>query len=526
MSALRRNGTRSSCEPCRKAKVKCDHRSPFCQRCEARGISASCVYHPAPLTRLPTSEVRRTHRLKGLSTQQYQSGFGVLDLSGDRLSEPATPSTEASFTAPLAPSSNVQAYTNAASNAVSNAMRSRHSSSFGGSDVELNAQSSPKPASPGYYGSTSYYSVFDRVDHVPTATTDSQPSGPAGDTFSAGIRNDNPDVSQSLQLGSWILHSLQHVSIIQSLVEMYILTSKVSPTATSIPLEAVETLQHLASRDVHALAQKITRNTQKPLQVPPDMHASTFSTLFTGENLRWDYLGLVFAWAGLSLSMSLPNENGSPTTPDGISKTSFAQLLTACSDACIALCRQNSRANDILSWCLYENLILQTFQHGESSEYQPQQLACINLASNRKAGHASWQRLGDLSTEILALGLHKEPTATSISPSFLVQARKKLFSAAFRVDKSISAFFGRPPRIPGYYCDVGLPLDVDDNIFHQENFCVDQISSVLNTTGWNIDCKIRPASWIRMRHIVSKVTEEILELSLGGAPHSLVYKAQ
>ena len=109
---------------------------------------------------------------------------------------------------------------------------------------------------------------------------------------------------------------------------------------------------------------------------------------------------------------------------------------------------------------------------------------------------------------------------------FLVQARKKLFSAAFRVDKSISTFFGRPPRIPGHYCDVGLPLDVDDSIFHHDDFCADQIRTVLNMTGWNIDCKIRPASWIRMRHTVAKVTEEILELSLGDAKESLAFTVQ
>lgn len=361
---LRRNGTRSSCEPCRKAKVKCDHQSPFCRRCEARGIRASCVYHPAPLTRSPAPEVRRTRKR---STQQYQSGFGVLDLSGDRLSEPAIPSTQAS---PLAPPATVQIYTNAASNTI-DSPPPEPPSSFDGSNVELNAQSAPKAAGSGYYGSTSYYSVFDRVDHVPTATTHSQPSGPAGDTLIAGIRCDDPGVSQSLQLGSWILQILQHVTIIQSLVDMYIRTSQVSPTATLIPLKAVETLQHLASEDVHALAQKTTRNTQKRLQVPPEMHASTFSTLFTGDNLRWEFLGLVFAWAGLSLSMSLLNEKGSATTPDGISKTSFAQLLTTCSDACITLCRQNAHTNDILSCCLYENLILQTFQHGEASEHWP-----------------------------------------------------------------------------------------------------------------------------------------------------------
>lgn len=367
---LRRNGTRSSCEPCRKAKVKCDHRSPFCQRCEARGISASCVYHPAPLTRSPAPGARRTHKL---STQQNQTGFGVLDLSGDRLSESALPSTQASFTTPLV----------LPANAASIAIHSRPPSSFGGGDIQwpatafssdpsrqpTNAENAPKAASSGYYGSTSYYSVFNRVDHMPTATTDSQLSGPTGDTLSAGIRDDEPGVSQSLQLGSWILQTLQHISIIQSLVETYIRTSQVSPTASLIPLEAVETLQHLASGDVHALAQKTTRNTQKPLHVPPGMHASTFSTLFTGENLRWEFLGLVFAWAGLSLSMSMLNEKGSATTPEGMSKTSFARLLTACSDACITLCLQDPHTNDLFSWCLYENLILQTFQHGEASEY-------------------------------------------------------------------------------------------------------------------------------------------------------------
>ena len=150
---LRRNGTRSSCEPCRKAKVKCDHHSPFCQRCEARGISASCVYRTAPMTRSPVPEVRRTHKL---STLQNQTWFGVLDLSGDRLSEPTLPSTQASFTAPLAPLAKTQTYTNAASNAV----HSRPPSSLDSSDVELNAQSAPKAAGSGYYGSTSYYSVF------------------------------------------------------------------------------------------------------------------------------------------------------------------------------------------------------------------------------------------------------------------------------------------------------------------------------------------------------------------------------
>ena len=197
------------------------------------------------------------------------------------LSEPVLLSTQVLSIAPLGPPIKTHICTNAASNAI----HSRAPSPFGCSDVDLNSQSAPKAAGSGYYGSTSYYSVFDQVGHVPTATTHCQPSGPAGDTLSAAIRDDDPVVSRSLQLGSEP-PNLQHVSIIQSLAGIYVRTSQVSSTVTSIPLEAVETLQHLASGEMHAPALKITRNTQRLLQVPPEMYASTFSTLFTSENLR------------------------------------------------------------------------------------------------------------------------------------------------------------------------------------------------------------------------------------------------
>ncbi|KAL3457428.1 hypothetical protein BJX64DRAFT_295882 [Aspergillus heterothallicus] len=50
----RRNGKPTSCEPCRIAKVRCNHATPVCARCQTRGISDRCFYHPAPLTRATT----------------------------------------------------------------------------------------------------------------------------------------------------------------------------------------------------------------------------------------------------------------------------------------------------------------------------------------------------------------------------------------------------------------------------------------------------------------------------------------
>lgn len=54
MATPRRNGKLSSCEPCRKSKLRCDHKAPICDRCISRGQDAQCFYHPAPLTQ-PTA---------------------------------------------------------------------------------------------------------------------------------------------------------------------------------------------------------------------------------------------------------------------------------------------------------------------------------------------------------------------------------------------------------------------------------------------------------------------------------------
>ncbi|KAJ5884200.1 hypothetical protein N7504_011772 [Penicillium tannophilum] len=56
MSTLsrRRNRSLASCEPCRKAKTRCDHGNPICASCQRRGLHSQCWYHPAPLTKQRT----------------------------------------------------------------------------------------------------------------------------------------------------------------------------------------------------------------------------------------------------------------------------------------------------------------------------------------------------------------------------------------------------------------------------------------------------------------------------------------
>ncbi|KAL6855627.1 fungal-specific transcription factor domain-containing protein [Trichoderma novae-zelandiae] len=44
----RKNGRPQACEPCRRRKVACDHRTPTCSRCGRGGIADKCVYLPQP----------------------------------------------------------------------------------------------------------------------------------------------------------------------------------------------------------------------------------------------------------------------------------------------------------------------------------------------------------------------------------------------------------------------------------------------------------------------------------------------
>jgi hypothetical protein len=48
----RRNGLRPACEPCRKAKVRCDNTSTasVCPRCRKRQTPSLCVFLDAPMT--------------------------------------------------------------------------------------------------------------------------------------------------------------------------------------------------------------------------------------------------------------------------------------------------------------------------------------------------------------------------------------------------------------------------------------------------------------------------------------------
>jgi hypothetical protein len=102
-------------------------------------------------------------------------------------------------------------------------------------------------------------------------------------------------------------------------------------------------------------------------------------------------------------------------------------------------------------------------------------------------------------------------------PFFLREARRRMFSAMYRSDKTLATFFGRPPLIAGRYCNRKLPFDLEQEMLMTEDAStLNAALARLDSQGWNTDGAIHNSTWVRLRYKVAVIREKVLELSLGG----------
>ncbi|KAJ6138290.1 hypothetical protein N7471_004776 [Penicillium samsonianum] len=146
---------------------------------------------------------------------------------------------------------------------------------------------------------------------------------------------------------------------------------------------------------------------------------------------------------------------------------------------------------DLMIWLAHENLQLTTLFEGDASL-------------------GAWRRVGDLATDLLALGLNREATY-SATPFFLAECRRRSFVRAYYLDKVFAAVFNRPPRITARHADCNLPLDLSDNELFTSSDKIEQAKDNLTQDGWNTDEEYRTATWARIRYILAEFREETVE---------------
>ncbi|KAF1845804.1 uncharacterized protein K460DRAFT_406038 [Cucurbitaria berberidis CBS 394.84] len=485
---LRRNGKPRSCEPCRISKIKCDHATPTCQKCQTRGVAEQCFYHPNPMTKpagTPRKKPEPRRRKADGRPVDTRSSRGHGRLTSLTLSPPTLRDDIGTVPVP-----------NSWPTPPESATRTTQT----GSD----------PARSFYLGSTSYAAVFTEERPLPD-TVHEQPSERVNVTRSASSRSMG---SRHCQIGAayTIVSTLTPFVFFEKSLNMYFENQKASAFIGPLILSALPRLRLdlaqlvAAGNDAHPLYAEMIKNTARPLKVPSTMLPSEFHTLFTGRNLRWETLGLVLAIAVSNAQFTSPHD---PlfTLDDGrkLEKDDFIEDIINATNECINICQTHGAVNDIMVWLVYANMMVISNFYGDNY-------------------HGTWRRMGDSVSALYATGMHCEGEfsgGATGEPLFLREARRRLYSAVYRSDKTLAVFFGRPPMMNWRYSDRRQLLDISDRAVASDDpsFLNAELSKI-GSTGWNVEGQLHPASFLRLRCQIAVFKERLLEQSLAGEKDS------
>ena len=340
----RRNGKQQACEPCRKAKIACDHSLPVCDRCKRRKVASKCVYLAAPMTR-PASEGNRR------------------ESETTRLNFPPTPKTTSSTI--TSPRASIQTE----------------------SSVRPNPESGPFVRSGGFFGPTNFADIYLQNrenlgnEDIQISIDSRDPyvtpyEGLQSQTFLMLASNELRG-SPRVALGVKILRSLPDQATCNFLMEWYFENSHECVLDKHSMMAIVNSLwttygkflkEPRRADDLENMSSVLCKNAEKPLEEFEDYDPWIAS--ITGTKLRWEILGGVFACL-TSATLSLPERDAFFSTQrDGRKdRKYFAVELKDCVQACITLSNYMDLLNLPMVALLAKNLILQTVISGDTSEF-------------------------------------------------------------------------------------------------------------------------------------------------------------
>lgn len=263
-------------------------------------------------------------------------------------------------------------------------------------------------------------------------------------------------------------------------------------------LRAEPTNSHNASQ----FAKDILASSSTGIVLKPDLSLSAFCALFTGRNLRIETIGLFLTMTARSSLFSM--RNGDSENED----LQFNREMGHWGNLSLRLARELSpQSTDLMIWLAHENLQLTTHFEGDASKCL---LGEKGTQDSQFVGLAVWRRVGDIATDILAMGLNRE-TGYSTTPVFLEQCRRRTFAKAYYLDQLYAAVFHRPPRITARHADCRLPWDLSDEDIFGSPAQLEQAKARLTKDGWSMDMKLRTATWVRIRYILAQYREDVTE---------------
>ncbi|OAQ78064.1 N-terminal binuclear Zn cluster-containing protein [Purpureocillium lilacinum] len=241
------------------------------------------------------------------------------------------------------------------------------------------------------------------------------------------------------------------------------------------------------------MALTLSRNSSRVLREDYTEPREWF-TSFSGPNMRWESLGILFSSWALGAKAAPHSYAGEQVTSEEAQKSLCK--YKECSWGCIEITRNMASANTLLQHLVCRQSIVESIVTGDSS---PQH----------------WRLHGESLSLATFLGLHASPGDLR-DRSICTQIKRRLFAKVIISDKLMSTFTGRPPHVARRFVSTPLPLDIPDDVLLGLTPWSDDL---VDENGWNTRGKMYATTLQRARAMIAFVRDSILDIALQPIEH-------
>lgn len=314
MATLRKNGLPSSCEPCRKSKLRCDHQVPICGRCSRTNKPDRCVYQPSAAA---TPRVANSKPLRSTGRSRLL-GRDVVPLDSSRENWPAP---------------------------------------------ERRGLSQSE-----YLGMTSHFALFkESTDQLDISNT---PNVQINDDASQGPSSSAAVDTEEIRQGAHLLQLLRDLPLYQRIVGSWLnSTQDCDALGGPVVRHVFQSLQEFSG--VHSLDDDDLFNRSREIfhlfSNPVPLHSSlTYSDFMSSMSCRWEIVGLAFAFVGSGTALpcgwdTMFQLEEKPVIP----RKEMGRLALAATETCLKFCNEAGVLNDVVSWLTCQHTYLTTLIHGD-----------------------------------------------------------------------------------------------------------------------------------------------------------------
>ncbi|KAM0358718.1 hypothetical protein ACHAP4_004694 [Fusarium culmorum] len=213
--------------------------------------------------------------------------------------------------------------------------------------------------------------------------------------------------------------------------------------------------EYLATREdaqLEEMALCISNNTSRPIR---DEHSSAkaWTDQFTGSNIRWESIGLIWTYW-----------NGAPgMEAAAVNKTTIESLVTG------------------------------------------------------DAGLTCWSYAAETVALLTFLGLHVGVEDPNYVPSLCSEHKRRITARVYALDKVLVSFTGRPPLLSHRYFSGPLAIDIDDQDLMDGDAAIKRAMLRLDDNGFRPDGELLGAALIRARVQIALIKGELLEMALASS---------